>query len=311
MRQKSYEILISNWFVGALGVLLLNDFILKEHYNNWITGKLSDVVGLFVFALFWGALFPKFKAKIFWIIAILFVYWKSPFSQPFINSWNNFTPLSISRVIDYTDLMALSILPFAYFIAAQEKQLKRLSIPPIFPALGALFAFCATSYYHDVEIKKRYDFEISKRLLIERINQLRERESQWPISPYINNANDFFINSWGEDQDTLWRFISDEKIVFDTFYYEQEEKIVERKHFTVDSIYLDATGAVYHAVNFEIEGSVYQMTTKIELIGDETSSAIILQKARIDNWVPRDKKNKETYLQTKFEEELVQKLLEK
>ncbi len=47
----------SYWFVVALIFLLLNDFYLKSAFGNAITGKISDVFGLFVFSLFFLALF--------------------------------------------------------------------------------------------------------------------------------------------------------------------------------------------------------------------------------------------------------------
>ena len=40
--------------VLAVGLLLINDHVLKYHYPGWITGKLSDFVGLFVAPLFFA-----------------------------------------------------------------------------------------------------------------------------------------------------------------------------------------------------------------------------------------------------------------
>ena len=46
-------------FLACLGLLLLNDFYLKTEYHNWLTGKLSDVCGLYVFAFILDGLFSE------------------------------------------------------------------------------------------------------------------------------------------------------------------------------------------------------------------------------------------------------------
>ncbi|MGC0362155.1 hypothetical protein ABH922_000139 [Rhodococcus sp. 27YEA15] len=43
------DLLLSPWALASVGVLLLNDHVLKGVYGNVLTGKLSDVAGVFVF----------------------------------------------------------------------------------------------------------------------------------------------------------------------------------------------------------------------------------------------------------------------
>jgi hypothetical protein len=43
----------------------------------------------------------------------MFVFWKSPLSQPLINAWNTIGPFTVARVVDWTDLLALLALPLA------------------------------------------------------------------------------------------------------------------------------------------------------------------------------------------------------
>jgi len=45
-------ILVSSGFLAGLSVLLVNDFVLKQIFHNWLTGKLSDLAGLFIFPMF-------------------------------------------------------------------------------------------------------------------------------------------------------------------------------------------------------------------------------------------------------------------
>jgi hypothetical protein len=135
------RILTSTAFLIGLILLLLNDFVFKGLYGNWITGKLSDFAGLFIFPLFWTAFFPKFKKHIFISIALIFLWWKSPFSGSFIHFCNEFLAYPIARVVDYTDLLALFILPIAYYYNPKSF----LKINPVGLALVSAFAFAATS----------------------------------------------------------------------------------------------------------------------------------------------------------------------
>jgi hypothetical protein len=97
-------------FILALALLLLNDWILKDAFGNWVTGKLSDFAGLFAFALFWGALMPKHRHAAMGLIAVAFMAWKSPLSTGALAAWNAVGILPLARVVDYTDWLALSVL---------------------------------------------------------------------------------------------------------------------------------------------------------------------------------------------------------
>ncbi|GAA4114933.1 hypothetical protein GCM10022393_14820 [Aquimarina addita] len=76
-------------FISSLLTLLLNDQYLKYAYHNWVTGKLSDVFGIIVFALFFTVFAHNYKKSIFIGTAILFSFWKTPYSQPIIDFWNS------------------------------------------------------------------------------------------------------------------------------------------------------------------------------------------------------------------------------
>jgi hypothetical protein len=128
-------------FLACLGILLVNDFYLKAEYPNWLTGKLSDFCGLFVFVLFWAALFPTKKQLICVSTGLLFIFWKSPYSQTGIDFFSEYF-YPIHRVVDITDLMALSILPIAFYFNPHPFQFKFNPFPL---ALLSIFAFCATS----------------------------------------------------------------------------------------------------------------------------------------------------------------------
>jgi antitoxin component YwqK of YwqJK toxin-antitoxin module len=127
-------------FIVCLIILLVNDFYFKTEYHNWLTGKLSDFCGLFIFASLWTAIIPNKKRIIYFSTALLFILWKSPYSQPFIDNFSHYL-YPIQRVVDITDLIALLILPIAFFY----RQEKLIRLNPIPLALLTLFSFCATS----------------------------------------------------------------------------------------------------------------------------------------------------------------------
>ncbi|HIA35943.1 MAG TPA: hypothetical protein EYN89_04195 [Flavobacteriales bacterium] len=155
---RDFKILTTFWFLTGLTLLLLNDFVFKGLYSNWLTGKLSDFAGLFIFPLFWTVLLPRHKSKVFWLTGLFFIFWKSPFSQTFIDTWNNLGLLTISRVVDYTDFVALTVLPFAFYIETIKEKIRAIRLTPYIPLTLSAFAFIATSeggpqpevYYFDI-----------------------------------------------------------------------------------------------------------------------------------------------------------------
>lgn len=158
-------------FICGLFLLLLNDFFLKDQFHNFLTGKISDFAGLFVFPLFIAAFFPKRKAEIYISTGILFAFWKSPFSQFLIEFWNSFEVFRINRVVDVSDLSALLILPVSYKFFSQKHKTET----NIFQSFSlnrfaslivitiSVFAFTATSSESDrrVWIDNKYEFEMN------------------------------------------------------------------------------------------------------------------------------------------------------
>lgn len=145
-----YQYLL-NWpFLVALLVLLLNDHWWKWTFSNGLTGKLSDVAGLVLLPLFLCAIKPSWWRFFLLISALSFCFWKSPYSQSLIDGYNQLAWIPIQRVVDYTDLWALWVLPLVgWFIRELPKQqswqLGRSS--RVAGALGVvcLLAFSATS----------------------------------------------------------------------------------------------------------------------------------------------------------------------
>jgi hypothetical protein len=146
MNSRQYNLLFHPLFLLSLSLLLLNDFVFKYQFHNWLTGKLSDFAGLFVFVVFFTSLFPRWKTHIVLLIALIFCWWKSDLSESFIVFMNNELHIPANRVIDYSDLFALLILPFSLYLKpVQNKHTVLRKCLSCIIAFISFTAFTATS----------------------------------------------------------------------------------------------------------------------------------------------------------------------
>jgi hypothetical protein len=111
-------------FLIALGLLIANDWLFKPLFHNALTGKLSDFAGLFAFAFFWSVAAGRRIGVIHALTGIVFAIWKSPLSQPAIDAWNamhwnGLAPMTIARVVDAGDLLALLVLPWSWRLVSR------------------------------------------------------------------------------------------------------------------------------------------------------------------------------------------------
>jgi hypothetical protein len=181
--KNSLSILSSPAFLVGLGLLLLNDFFLKSTFHNWFTGKLSDFAGLFIFPLFFTAFFPQRKRLIYAVTAIGFVFWKSEFSQPLITFWNTQPYYQIDRIVDYSDLIALLILPLSFLYL---RQLRSREVKPLLvctASIFAVFAFAATqAASYKATFTQEYYFAVSQAELLKQITIISEDDLYDPKS---------------------------------------------------------------------------------------------------------------------------------
>lgn len=143
MMNKRNDILLSPGFLAGLLLLLANDFFFKDYFHNALTGKLSDIAGLFIFPLFISAILRSQSKHIFYGVALFFVYWKSPLSDPLLNALSFLSGLNFERVVDYTDLFCLPVLGFSYRYLKNDRRQVNFSRTVIL--LCSAFAFMATS----------------------------------------------------------------------------------------------------------------------------------------------------------------------
>lgn len=144
MKKNTNSNAILSIFIFGLFVLLLNDFYLKELFHNGFTGKLSDFAGLLIFPWFWSLIFQKRPVLIYLFTAVFFIYWKTAYSDSFIFNLNGTLETNFSRVLDITDLVALSVLPFSYRLSDQSKN----SLTNVLPSFKYGIAFlCCFSFF--------------------------------------------------------------------------------------------------------------------------------------------------------------------
>lgn len=221
MKQREFT---SLGFIIGLAILLLNDFYLKTLYGNWFTGKLSDFAGLFIFPMFWTILFPRFKNKIYFATLIVFIYWKSEFSNSIIEFINHSNYLKIQRVVDLSDLIALTILPISY-LYNQKHEKFYLQIKPVFIVGLASFAFMATSYSTDINYIKNYSFNYSLETLKTKIYYLKgisnhyeeQKENYITDSSGKHKIHKFNLDTISSTEVPINNFVKD---TMDLFIYE-------------------------------------------------------------------------------------------
>ena len=108
---RTVAVLVSPPLLLSLALLLSNDRWLKHAYPGVLTGKLSDFAGIALVGVLLAASFPRHRRATLIGLSIAFAWWKSPFSQPAIDWLSSVSGIAFARVVDYTDLMALSVLP--------------------------------------------------------------------------------------------------------------------------------------------------------------------------------------------------------
>lgn len=184
-KSRNQYLLCNPVFIAGLVILILNDHYFKWTYANWLTGKLSDFVGLLIFPLFLQFLFPRLStARVMILAALAFIFWKSPVSESFIQFYNLIALIPITRVVDVTDLLALVVLPLSYTILnnicrLQHLRFFKLQLNPLFVLIPCSLVFMATSppvsYYMkpngDIHIGKTYRMKMNKEAVLAKLKQ--------------------------------------------------------------------------------------------------------------------------------------------
>lgn len=226
-------------FLVSLFILFLNDLILKFVFHNYLTGKLSDFAGLLAFPFFWSVLFPKRTKEIHIAVALFFVFWKSPFSEDFVDFFG------LYRVVDFSDNIALVSILVSFWLLKQESVIYK--VHPVFLKfifLLSCFSFIATTqkpgpyrfeddFVHlnlknesDKKIVLLIDFKFSE----EEITFYKNQEIKMALSQHKN-----FINEHGEE----YKLVDDPSDSVRIVKEINDEWLLRKKNNVVDPIVLD------------------------------------------------------------------------
>jgi hypothetical protein len=140
------DLLLSPLLLGALALLVVNDWVLKPAFHNALTGKLSDFAGVAALALFLRAVVPGRAIAACVAAGAAFALWKSPASQPLIDGINALGWAPVGRVVDWTDLAALLVLPIVRGYRprrAAPSRMRRVLAPVV--GTACVLAFAATT----------------------------------------------------------------------------------------------------------------------------------------------------------------------
>lgn len=164
------DILLSPAFLLGLLVLLANDFIFKYQFHNALTGKLSDIAGLFIFPLFIAAVLRRHSKHVFVGVALFFICWKSPLSNGLLELMSSVSGLSFGRVVDYTDLLCLPVLILSYLYLKSDYL--QLQVSRTLIMVVSAFAFMATSQRKPISYQERHLREEGYQVLISKVGHV-------------------------------------------------------------------------------------------------------------------------------------------
>jgi hypothetical protein len=219
MKPSKASLLLHPVFISSLFVLLINDFCWKQEYHNWLTGKLSDFAGMIVLPVFLRTLFPERKWPVLLFTSFFFFWWKSPLSQPAIDLLHQQLFFPMERVVDYTDLVALCLLPVAAFINPVQYNLSPIlqRSLSIFMAFFAVVVLCSTTgpyrhiqYYgpreNVISFYQEYKSPKNREEIIADLQQrgVRVTESQTRYYPHINGDRLYYRVNPNNDSIAEW-----------------------------------------------------------------------------------------------------------
>ncbi len=217
-------------FITALIILVINDHLLKEIYHNWWTGKLSDIAGLIVLPLFLSYFCRRLSLNII-LSGLLFVFWKSPYSQELIDFYNEFAIIQISRVVDYTDLLAVFSLAIVYWYARNLTNARpwifnlgaKASLAILIPSVFVLMATAPPYYFKFIQSNgnlKCYKCNATIRMSENEILKLmKEMDLNVQIDSQLTYERAEYLNTFKEDSLSF-----EEEII----YYKIDQLVVDQ-----------------------------------------------------------------------------------
>ena len=272
METRKPQLLLHPLFIFSLIILLVNDSYWKYEYHNWLTGKLSDFAGLFVLSVFLSAFFYKHRPFLYFAIAVFFIGWKTPLSQPLIDLLNQTFSLKLSRTIDYSDYIAIPVVLAAHFLKPVQIHFslpKKLAVYFIF--VVCLFAFssttCLRKFYIEPDLSKRiqyrkdYPTRLSHAAILHRLDsmQLNYKIDSFTMAPLNFYGGSFLIRK-RDSLDNNWMII-DPKQQEDTLVY---FRINEHPYIAIYNF--NAGEETFPQINISVYNDAKETTIRLETI---------------------------------------------
>lgn len=226
-------------FLVSLFILFLNDLILKTVFHNYLTGKLSDFAGLLAFPFFWSVLFPKRTKEIHIGVVLFFVFWKSPFSEAFVNFFDFY------RVVDFSDNIALVSIFVSFQLLKKESIVYK--VQPLFLKfifLLSCFSFIATTQkpspyrFEDDFAHLNLKNESDEKIVLVIDFKFSEQEMEFYKNQEIKMAlakHKKFISEYGEE----YKLVDDPSDSIRIVKQINDEWLLRQKNNVVDPIVLD------------------------------------------------------------------------
>ncbi len=247
MRNKS--LLCNVIFILSLIILFLNDHFLKLYFHNWFTGKLSDVVGIILLPFLLTFLFPKLRQNSVYLTALFFIFWKSSYSGKLIEIYNFISPISIHRVVDYTDLFVMIFLAVPYYFIKNQEQLLKFEIrktSPVFILIPSLLILMSTSpprYYHynpnrgNISFSSNFVFSVEGKNKDEVISEFSKRNiSVHKDTAYIINEHYYQLLNGKMIEKNLKSETEIYKINQDSLKQEIFKRVASSDNYIIDSL---------------------------------------------------------------------------
>lgn len=164
-----------------------------------------EAVGLLIFPMFLLFLFPSLSKLSVIITGLFFIFWKTPFSAGFIDVYNKIALISVTRTVDYSDYIALSVLPLSWYLIKRIDEYRASNFLPVFLRFLAIVPIVlifmgtapATKYYMqpggDIHIGKSYRMKMSEEKALAKLRAKGYRIEMDTSQHFFTESADYYV----------------------------------------------------------------------------------------------------------------------
>jgi len=221
----------------------VNDYLLKYLYHNWLTGKLSDVVGLLACSMLIWYGNSKYKMSYLVFLASGFALWKVEASNSLIDAANDLG-IPIGRVVDYTDLLVIPVIFLPIFTDWLLRiQNVRLVLRPTVLIVISVSFVATTMPPRQLQEYNSVDKSYSIRV---------------PLSTVVARLNEYQVDEL-KDIELFVDFNSNNNTYHARYTGEKVAQLIDYRKVG----YQDTFQIGYHFADVQLSGNEYESTIKI------------------------------------------------